>query len=248
MRLISAEQLHHSHHEADLRMRTKRRPQSYHHGDLKNALMDTALDQVTKHGAGALSLREVARRTGVSHTASYRHFPSKESLLAAIAEQGFRRLNASTRVAISRFREDPVSALQAAGVAYVEFAVAHPEHFTIMFSGEINHHNYEGLAEASNEAYTLLRSIVQQGLQGENLRGDDEGEVTLAAWSMVHGLAHLLVAGRRLRARGVHRSSTPDTARSVISMLLEGIVVAVPVTANEQSRATSGKRAQRSSQ
>src|SRR5256885_14536758 len=94
---------------------------TYHHGDLRNALIDVALTQIAVEGARALSLREVARAAGVSHTASYRHFPNKESLLAAIAEQGFVMLGDAVGAAVQAHPDDPLAALQASGVAYVEF-------------------------------------------------------------------------------------------------------------------------------
>src|SRR5262245_45231593 len=111
---------------------TKKR--AYHHGDLRKVLIETALAHIARDGARALSLREVARSAGVSHTASYRHFPAKESLLAAIAEQGFRRLSDAMRAAIVG-HADPATALQASGIAYVEFGVHYPEHLQVMFGG-----------------------------------------------------------------------------------------------------------------
>jgi AcrR family transcriptional regulator len=203
-------------------MKSKQARRSYHHGDLKNALVDTALEQIVHHGVRALSLRDVARRTGVSHTACYRHFPSKESLLAAIAEQGFRRLSTSMRAAMLPHAADPVAALQATGVAYVEFGVAYPDHLTIMFSSRIAHANYPGLAEASQEAYALLTSIVQQGLEERRLRGPGERTVTLAAWSIVHGLAQL-IAGGQLQSDDVPPTATRDIVLAVTTLLNEGI-------------------------
>src|ERR1700738_4623556 len=115
-------------------MKTSNKP-TYHHGDLKNALIDAAMAHIARDGARALSLRQVARSAGVSHTASYRHFRSKESLLAAIAEQGFHRLSDMMRVAIQQHSDDPLAMLRASGVAYVEFCVCYPDHPHITFSG-----------------------------------------------------------------------------------------------------------------
>jgi AcrR family transcriptional regulator len=228
-------------------MKSKQVRRAYHHGDLKNALIDAALERIAHDGVRALSLREVARRAGVSHTASYRHFSSKESLLAAIAEQGFRRLSASMREAILPHTDDPLAALQASGVAYVEFGVSCPDHLSIMFGGDIAHGSYPELAEASKEAYALLTSIVQQGLHTGNVRGSDERTVTLAAWSIVHGLAQL-IAGGQLDARGVRRAATREVALAVTRLLHEGIAVSAGRSTRRAGTPTTGKKkAQRSS-
>lgn len=211
---------------------------AYHHGDLKNALIDIALEQIARNGVRALSLREVARRTGVSHTASYRHFPNKESLLAAIAAQGFRRLSDSMRIAMLAHAGDPVAALQASGVAYVEFGVAYPDHLDIMFGGQIAHHDdHPELAKASAEAYELLTSIVREGLRSGGLRDRDERSITLAAWSIVHGLAQL-IAGGRLHAKDRQLPAPRELAFAVTTLLHEGIAV-VPARVANKARASS---------
>jgi AcrR family transcriptional regulator len=208
---------------------------AYHHGDLKNALLDTALEQIARNGVRALSLRDVARRAGVSHTASYRHFPSKESLLAAIAEQGFRRLGDSMRTAMLAHANDPVAALQASGVAYVEFGVSYPDHLQIMVGGHIAHEaDYPALVTASKEAYELLTSIVREGLRSGGLRGSDERSIALAAWAIVHGLAQL-IAGGRLRAKDKRLPAPRELALAVTTLLHEGI--AVEPRAARQTRA-----------
>jgi AcrR family transcriptional regulator len=206
-------------------MKSAQPRRAYHHGDLKNALLATALEQIARNGVRTLSLRDVARRTGVSHTASYRHFPSKESLLAAIAEQGFRRLSDSMRTAMLPHADDPVAALKASGVAYVEFGVSFPDHLRIMFGFQFAHEEYPGLAEVSREAYGLLISIVREGLRSGGLRGSDERSVTLAAWSIVHGLAQL-IAGGQLHAKDRQLPAPRDLALAVTTLLHEGIAAA----------------------
>lgn len=213
---------------------------AYHHGDLKNALLDTALAQIGRNGVRALSLRDVARRAGVSHTASYRHFRSKESLLAAIAEQGFRRLGDSMRTAMLAHPNDPVAALQASGVAYVEFGVSYPDHLQIMVGGYIAREtDYPGLAAASKEAYELLTSIVHEGLRQGGLRASDERSITLAAWAIVHGLA-LLIAGGRLRAKDKRLPAPRELALAVTTLLHEGIA-AKPARSTRRTRARATK-------
>ncbi|MFN7132092.1 MAG: TetR/AcrR family transcriptional regulator, partial [Myxococcales bacterium] len=128
----------------------KRKGDSYHHGDLRRALLDGALALLQDEGVGALSLREVARRAGVTHAAPYRHFESKEELIAAVAEEGFHTLRDEMRDAMAAHEGDPRRRLEACGVAYVLFAVGHPAHFGVMWSsarGELQ--AYPGLARAS---------------------------------------------------------------------------------------------------
>src|SRR5919106_3067320 len=98
---------------------------TYHHGDLRTALLQTAAKILEKQGLVALSLRELARLAGVSHNAPYRHFPDRDSLLAALAAEGFELLGDALQ---SRPRREM-------GEAYVEFALAHPERFRLMFGG-----------------------------------------------------------------------------------------------------------------
>src|SRR3984957_14541716 len=127
---------------------------AYHHGDLKNALVVAALELIATKGARTLSLREVPRATGVSHASTYRHFPNKESVLAAIAEQGFRELTQQMRRAALQARNGPRESLQRVGLAYVAFGLAHPHHLQIMFGGLIRSHaDYPSLLEASSAAF-----------------------------------------------------------------------------------------------
>lgn len=206
-----------------LRMPAKR---PYHHGDLKTALIEAALAHIARDGARALSLREVARSTGVSHTASYRHFPSKESLLAAIAEQGFDRLTEAMRAAIAGHAGDPATALRAAGSAYVEFGVNHPDHLQVMFGGLIGRmEDYPALLAASRTAYEVLAAVVREGLRAGRFRGPDERTIAVAAWSLVHGLA-MLIAGGKIRTEHGKAAAPSEIAPAVMALLHQGIAIA----------------------
>ena len=143
---------------------------SYHHGDLRAALVQTAGGMLEKQGLKSLSLREVARRAGVSHNAPYRHFPDRESLLAALAMEGFEWLGSAIE---KRPRREM-------GEAYVEFALEHPERFRLMFSGVV--------PGRDRRAYESLQGAFAD--LGENAR-----YAAAAAWALVHGLSHLLLDG-----------------------------------------------------
>ena len=141
-----------------------------------------------KQGFGKLKMRELARQAGVSHNAPYRHFPDREALLAALAAEGFARLGKALAEA---GRRGP----QERGVAYVRFALDHPQRFRLMFGGALCIDTHPGLREQASSAYDgLVRSFATFG-------DPRAGQITAAAaWSLVHGLAQLLLDGHFQRA------------------------------------------------
>jgi len=153
---------------------------TYHHGDLRSALLGSASEILEEQGLGALSLREVARRAGVSHNAPYRHFPDRDSLLAELAAEGFRQLGEA--MAATQGRE--------MGEAYVRFALEHPSRFRLMFGGQLKLRQHAVLAEAAKKTYDSLVGAfrAQAGVA-------DPEKAAAAAWSLVHGLAQLLLDG-----------------------------------------------------
>ena len=165
---------------------------SYHHGDLGNALLAAAETLLHSHGPGGLSLREVARVAGVSHTAPYRHFSNKSALLAALARRGLERLHAAMSAAAASVPHGPEQQLIAAGVAYVSFAVSHAEIMQLMFGPHI------GPAPVGTEkdAFAVLLTIVESGIAAGVFRARDAGELAQVAWSTMHGLAMLITANR----------------------------------------------------
>jgi len=223
-------------------MKTANTKRTYHHGDLKNALIEAALAHIARDGARALSLREVARSAGVSHTASYRHFGSKESLLAAIAEQGFHRLADMMRAAMQQHANEPLAMLRASGVAYVEFGVRYPDHLQVMFGGLIgSHDDYPGLKKAGQEAYELLASSVRSAMQGGLVSGPSEHIVSLASWALVHGLA-LLIAGGQIDRHSTEPFSAADLAFQVAGLLQQGIATVPGRAVRKSTPAADRKR------
>ncbi|BDA69343.1 transcriptional regulator, TetR family [Calothrix sp. PCC 7716] len=170
---------------------------AYHHGDLRQALIDGAISLIAEQDVGSLSLREVARRVGVSHAAPYRHFQDKESLLAAVAEEGFIGLTEAMNRGIEQAPDDTLKRLEATGVAYVQFAVAHPSHYRVMFD------SYQGeqiphpeRAQAGWQAFQVLFNAIEAGQSAGTVRAGDTMQLGWVAWSTVHGLAMLLIDGR----------------------------------------------------
>jgi AcrR family transcriptional regulator len=158
-------------------MSTSERP--YHHGDLRAALLDAADALLDEGGDGAVSLRETARRAGVSPTAAYRHFADKEALLAALALRGFEAFGAAMAAAAAAGEVPPHVAR---GRAYIRFALARPGRFRLMFGPLLARSAaHPALCDAAHAAFAALRAHA----------GD--GDAALRSWGMVHGLAHLLL-------------------------------------------------------
>lgn len=172
--------------------RGKRGP--YHHGDLRRALVEAAVDLMTREGVDALTLRATARRAGVSPAAPYRHFADKQALLAAVAEEGFRAMVEEMRRASGEHEAEPLTALRAVGLAYVAFAIRHPSHFRVMFGREVADRSaYRDLGEAARAAFELLAEAVAQCQRSGLVREGDPRALAVSAWAMVHGLADLQV-------------------------------------------------------
>ncbi len=167
---------------------------SYHHGDLRQALIRSALELLSEAGVAGLSLRAAARRAKVSAMAPYRHFADKEALLAAVAEYGFGQLIARFTAAAAA-APDPRSALNALGVAYVVFARDEPSLFKLMFGPTIEKKSaHPALDDAGGACFDALRQAVEAA---RFFDGDvDLQSVSLACWSLVHGLGSLFVDGR----------------------------------------------------
>lgn len=165
---------------------SKKRP--YHHGGLRPALIAAATALIEESGVGAVSLRETARRVGVSAPATYRHFANKESLLAAVAAEGFREFGAALAAAASG-GDDPLSAM---GRAYVRFALSRRGVFRLMFGPEIaQRDNYPELKSAADQAFRRLEG----GVQNRGRTAQASQLAAIAAWALVHGLAQFFLDG-----------------------------------------------------
>jgi AcrR family transcriptional regulator len=172
-----------------------RKPKPYHHGHLREALLQAAIQLIAEVGPAGFTLREVARRAGVSHNAPYRHFADREELLAAVAAQGFRELDKAMLNAVNHQRSS-VARLRRAGLAYVEFALRRPEHFTVMFDAAVSEHKTPDSAQAAEQAFGTLLGMVKSCQDEGRLPSEDVHQFALLAWSMVHGVAKLATAKR----------------------------------------------------
>ncbi len=167
----------------------------YHRVNLKQSLLDSAVDLIGEVGPQAFTLREVARRAGVSHNAPYRHFRDKDDLLAAVSAQGFDRLTEEMNNAMAK-GANASQRLSLAGRAYVQFALQSPQHLLVMFETPVPDDQRPEYAEAAQRAFqVLLDAIAEVQAKGALPKGDPL-PFAVASWSGVHGLAKLAIGGR----------------------------------------------------
>lgn len=176
--------------------RVKKRADTYHHGDLRRALLEEALRTIQTRGVEALTLRNVGEKLGVSRTALYRHFADKPSLLAAVGREGFRLLRVALNEAFDnhgRGREG----FEAMGRAYVRFAAEHRSHYRVMFGGFIESCARDAafIEEARSAFQVLVDALVEQQQRGL-IRKDDPMLQARWIWSMVHGISMLVIDGQ----------------------------------------------------
>ena len=172
------------------------KPAAYHHGDLRKALLEAAEAVLAERGVEGFTLRECARRAGVSHAAPAHHFGDVTGLLTALAALGFETLTASMREARAGV-EDPRERLRAIGRGYVAFARRYPERFRLVFNWHRLNHDDPALSEAGGAAFAELETAVR--LVTGKPDGPLEGELRVGvvnAWSAVHGFSHLLLQGQ----------------------------------------------------
>lgn len=170
---------------------------AYHHGDLRRALLEGAIELLAEGGPANLTMRGAAQRAGVSPAAPYRHFTDKREMLATVAEEGFLALGRACDEVLSASSADPIDAFWRHGVAYVRFAIENPAHYRVMFGPEIpDKRAYEGLYKAALAAYEGLRSSLR-AFVAAGLFGEEEVELrAMRSWSVVHGLASLFIDGQ----------------------------------------------------
>jgi AcrR family transcriptional regulator len=178
---------------------------AYHHGDLKEALLTAAEAVLDDRGLQGFTLRECARRAGVSHAAPKHHFGDVRGILTEIAARGFQALNRRLRSKLRAAGADLDAQFAATSDAYVGFAQAHPEHFRIMFRSDLVDVCSESLVGAARETFTELTNIIRRQ------RGEPDIDVTmlqtcmtstdlvndiLIGWCHIHGYAHLKLEGQ----------------------------------------------------
>jgi AcrR family transcriptional regulator len=166
---------------------------NYHHGDLRNAIISEGMSIIKKEGIEGLSIRHVARKIGVSHTAPYRHFRDHDDLLAAIAVRGFKILRDDIQKVLSKFPDDSGRQILESGKTYIRFAMKNPDLYRIMFRDYIK--NKTGKDDFYNEMDFFFREWV--GYLAKIKKVDSSGEdiviTLLLIWSALHGYSSLVI-------------------------------------------------------
>jgi AcrR family transcriptional regulator len=173
------------------------RKKTYHHGDLKNALIQAGVGLLAKDGVSGLSLRKVASRAGVSHTAPYSHFADKQALIAAISTEGFRQLHGRVLAVMEKYHGKPRKQLIETAWEYVQFALDDPGRFKVMFSGVLEQEKeYPEFVTESQSNFQQVVELVELNQAAGVLQDGPADLVALSAWGIVHGFITLLLEGQ----------------------------------------------------
>jgi AcrR family transcriptional regulator len=215
---------------------------TYHHGDLKNALIEAGIEVLAKEGVGSLSLRQVARKAGVSHAAPYAHFADKQALIAAISTEGYRALYDKLARVVQQHNGDPMRQLVEIAWAYAEFAVTDTDHFKITFSGVLEKEkDYPAFVEISKKSFDLVVEVVE-ACQAKGVLPDGPSDlIAVSLWGMLHGLMSLVLEGQVS-----HTILDRVTLRELVVYSLSLITLTkIDRKLAAQSRQLIGKRASR---
>jgi AcrR family transcriptional regulator len=166
----------------------------YHHGNLRQALLDQAERTVRERGVQELSLRELARDVGVSHGAPRRHFPDRQALLDALAETGFARLGSELRAAADAAGDEFADRLQATAVGYIRFATRDPALLDLMFAAK-HREALPTLQEAVEQAFSVMLELILRGQAEGYLQDGDPERVGLVLFATIQGIAALVTGG-----------------------------------------------------
>jgi AcrR family transcriptional regulator len=194
----------------------------YHHGDLPNALRAAAVAVIDERGLGAFSLREVARRAGVSHNAPAHHFGDTRGLLTSLATEGFDALH-TVAAAAAEPHDDPVERLMALGTAYVELAKSHHAHCEVMYRMDLVDPGDPALQAAGLRAYGILEDTVRAIIESERLQVELD-DATWLCWSAMQGLVVLEPNILRLNEdKGGPDVATRDLVCRFASLIVAGM-------------------------
>jgi AcrR family transcriptional regulator len=171
--------------------------ETYHHGDLKNALIRAGVEILGREGIGGLSLRKVAKQAGVSHAAPYAHFADKQALIAAISTESFKQLYSQIGAVKQTYQTNPETLLIEVAWAYVQFALNEPDRFKLMFSSVLEKEkDYPDFVEISQKNFRQLVEIVEICQQAEVVKQGASDLIALSLWGTVHGFVSLLLEGQ----------------------------------------------------
>jgi AcrR family transcriptional regulator len=197
-------------------------PKPYHHGDLRRVLIEAALGLAEEGGPEAVSVREAARRAGVSAGAPFRHFESRTALMTAVADEAQRRFRAEIDAALAKApANDPLRRFRSFGLAYLRWAMKNPAHFEIISTGRhFDHDGAKALSQDNAELIALTERMLADAHAQGQLRPADLKEVQIAGRALVYGFARMNIDGHFPRW-GVPKAEA--MAEAVIDLFIAGI-------------------------
>lgn len=194
-----------------------------HEIPLREKLLAAALGEIKSVGAHELSLRHVAKLAGCTPMATYRHFSSKEALMAEIAREGFLHLHAEIQDATKEYAGDSLAQLEAVGQRYIRMALKRPEHLLMMFGGFVkNYAEFQDLKQAGDQAFFALVEIMKRCQESRQLPQIDPIKQAVSAWSIVHGFAMLMINGN-LEFLGIDMKNYETHASFVARAVISGL-------------------------
>jgi len=204
--------------------RPARAPKPYHHGDLRRVLIDAALKLAEEGGVEQVSVREAARRAGVSPGAPFRHFESRDALMLAVAEEAQRRFRAEIETALAHVPpDDPLRRFRNFGLAYLRWAMRNPAHFEIISSGRYFDLNNAGeLTRDNDELIAMTAHTLSEAKARGQLRALDLKDVQIAGRALVYGFARMNI-DRHFPRWGVTEATIERTAERAIDLFIKGI-------------------------
>ncbi|MBR1271537.1 TetR/AcrR family transcriptional regulator [Bradyrhizobium sp. AUGA SZCCT0222] len=212
------------------RRRTARAPAAkpYHHGDLRRVLIDAALQLVGEGGPDAVSVREAARRAGVSPGAPFRHFPSRDALMNAVAEEAQRRFRVEIEAVLAEASaSNPLGRFRCLGLAYLRWAMKNPTHFEIISSRRFfDHDEAAGVSQDNAELIDLTERTLAEAFAQGQLRSADLKQVQIAGRALVYGFARMNIDGHFPRW-GVAGADAERTAEAILDLFIE-VIAKVP--------------------
>lgn len=195
----------------------------YHHGNLRHRLIEVALEIIEESGTAELTLRGIAKRAGVSHSAPYRHFQDKEALLVAVAREGIALMLSEINLRLERAKGDPLGRFAVCGLAYIDFALAHPAHFRVMFASTRQGAPVpEDLRPESTPFFHLFIHEISECWKRGLLRGESPYPIALSAWAIVHGFSILVIDGH-LQGGALHGGSLESMKRGLLYSFYAGV-------------------------
>jgi AcrR family transcriptional regulator len=207
--------------------KTKPRPAAgkpYHHGDLRRVLIDAALRLAEEGGVDQISVREAARRAGVSPGAPFRHFETRDALMTAVAEEAQRRFRVEIETALAEAPgHDPLSRFRSFGLAYLRWAMRNPAHFEIISTGRyFDHDGAAGLSRDNAELIATTERLLNEALTLGQLGPSDLKTIQIAGRALVYGFARMNIDGHFPRW-GVAEEHIERTAEAVLDLFIGGI-------------------------